>query len=212
MKLVDLNLVEFSNMVNSDSPVPGGGSVAAYTSSLGAGLARMLGFLTINKKKFAALETSIQEEYKKSFDTLEDKVARLLELVDEDTASYQLVMDAFKLPKETEEEKEVRKTAIQEGTYKAMLVPFEAAQVSFDALKISEGLVEHGNTNAISDLASGFYMLEAGMNCSILNVRINASSLDDKDKAKEYLDKCITMQEEARSIVDKNIKIISQVL
>jgi len=212
MKLIDMNLVEFSAAVNSDQPAPGGGSVAAYVSNLGVGLARMMCHLTIGKKKFLELAKEEQDEFVKAFDELETGYARLLTMVDEDTESFNKVMAAFRLPKETDEEKAERSKAIQTATLGATKAPLEAAQLACDCLKLTPKLIEHGNVNAISDLASGMYLLEAGMNCSILNVKINAGGLKDREVAEEYIKQCNRMQEEARKVLADNMHVIEKML
>lgn len=212
MKLIDMTLTQFAAEVNSDAPAPGGGSVAAYVSNLGVGLARMLGHLTISKKKFAELDEATQKEFKDAFNSLEKYYNRLLEMVDEDTQSFNKVMAAFKLPKDSEEEKAARSNAIQEATLEATKAPMEAAQMAFDALKILPTLIKNGNANAISDLASGMYLLEAGMNCSILNVKINASGLKDEEVANKFLDDCAHLQDKAKEILEDNMAIVEKML
>ena len=212
MKLIDMNLVEFSAAVNSDQPAPGGGSVAAYVSNLGVGLARMMCHLTIGKKKFLELDQKLQDEFVNTFNSLEAGYNSLLEMVDEDTESFNKVMDAFKLPKETDEEKAARSAAIQKATLEATKAPLEAAKTAYECLKLTPALIEHGNVNAISDLASGMYLLEAGMNCSILNVKINAGGLKDRDVANDFLKQCDMMQEEAKKVINDNMKVIEKLL
>ena len=212
MKLIKLNLEEFSAAVDSNQPAPGGGSVAAYVSNLGVGLARMMCHLTIEKKKFLELDQNSQTEFNQTFTALKAKYQRLLEIVDEDTESFNEVMAAFKLPKESEEEKSRRSIAIQNATLKATKVPFEASQIAYECLKLTPKLIEHGNVNAISDLASGMYLLEAGMNCSILNVKINVSSLKDQVIANDFIIQCNQMQEDARRIVEDSMKVIEKLL
>ncbi|WP_423363849.1 cyclodeaminase/cyclohydrolase family protein [Mycoplasma sp. P36-A1] len=212
MKLIDMKLTEFSAAVDSDAPAPGGGSVAAYVSNLGVALSRMMAHLTINKKKFSELDEKIQQDFKDTFNKLENSYNRLMEMVDEDTESFNKVMAAFKLAKETDEDKKIRSQAIQDATLEATKAPLEAAEIAFNALNEVPKLIENGNSNAISDLASGMYLLEAGMNCSILNVKINASGLKDEKAAKEFLEKCATMQFKAHDIVESNMKIIEKML
>lgn len=212
MKLIDMNLVEFSAAVDSDLPAPGGGSVAAYVSNLGIGLARMMCHLTIGKKKFLELSEADQAEFIKNFESLESGYKRLLAMVDEDTESFNKVMEAFKLPKETDEEKAARSNAIQAATLDATKAPLAAARLAYECLEVTPKLIAHGNTSAISDLASGMYMLEAGMNSSILNVKINAGSLKDKELVNEFLNECAQLQKAARAIIEDNMKFIEEKL
>ena len=212
MKLIDMNLVEFSAAVNSDLPAPGGGSVAAYVSNLGVGLARMMCHLTVGKKKFLELDEVVQAEFIKDFESLESGYNRLLQMVDEDTESFNKVMEAFKLPKESDEEKAARSAAIQAATLDATKAPLEAARLAYQCLEVTPRLIANGNASAISDLASGMYMLEAGMNCSILNVKINAGSLKDQEVVNEFLNECAQLQKDARAIIEENMKLIEEKL
>ncbi|MDR1782170.1 MAG: cyclodeaminase/cyclohydrolase family protein [Bacilli bacterium] len=212
MKLIEKTLIEFSKDVDSDLPAPGGGSVAAYVSNLGVALARMMGHLTISKKAFKELDDSSKEKFNNTFNKLEDYYQKLLMMVDEDTVAFNKIMASFKLPKDTDEEKEVRSKAIQDATLEATIAPFEATKLAYEALLIVPELIDNGNVNAISDLGSAIYLLEAGMNCSILNVKINASGLKDKDKAQEFNDKCHEMQKNARHLVEENILKISNLM
>lgn len=212
MKLVELDLVAFSKKVDSNEPAPGGGSVAAYASNLGVALARMMGHLTVNKKAYLELTDAQRNEFEKTFNALEAKYNLLMDLVDEDTQSFNKVMDAFKMPKETDEEKALRSQAIQDGTLIAIECPLKAAKTAYEALEMIPALIEHGNKNAISDLASGLYLLQAGMNCSILNVKINVSGLKDKEKGQSFLNECALMQEKTNKIVEENMKIIEELL
>lgn len=211
MKLIDMTLIDFSKQVESNEPAPGGGSVAAYVGNLGVGLARMMCNLTITKKKFKELDEASQNEYLDAFNSLESLYTDLLEMVDNDTEAFNKVMAAFKLPKETETEIDARKAAIYKATLEATEVPYEAAQMSYEALKILPKLIKHGNKNAISDLASGIYLLEAAMNCSILNVRINAAGLLPED-SKKFIQSCSQMQRYARGLVEETMIIINDYL
>lgn len=212
MKLINMELQEFADALNSDLPAPGGGSAAAYVSSMGVALTRMLGHLTISKKKFLELEESQQEEFKKNFDLLQTGYLRLLDIVDEDTECFNEVMKAYKMPKETEQEIILRKAAIAKAMENATYVPMLAADIAFECLTLTPSFIEHGNKNAISDLASGMYLLQAGMNCSILNVKINISSLEDEDQVKNLVERCDKLKQEAQSIIDQNITIIEAML
>lgn len=212
MKLIDKTLVEFSQDVDSISPAPGGGSVAAYVSNLGVALARMMGHLTISKKAFKELDQDSRDNFMSIFNKLALSYRELLRMVDEDTIVFNKVMASFKLPKETAEERAIRKEAIQEATFAAAQAPFAAAKVAYHALLIVPELIKHGNQNAISDLGSAIYLLEAGMNCSILNVKINAGGMQDRAKAQAFLDVCTSMQVSARKIVEDSVLEINKLM
>ncbi|MDR3215674.1 MAG: cyclodeaminase/cyclohydrolase family protein [Bacilli bacterium] len=212
MRLIDKTLIAFSNDVDSDLPAPGGGSVAAYVSNLGVALARMMGHLTISKKKFLALEASEQEVFLSTFNKLSSSYDNLLKMVDEDTLAFNEIMAAYKLPKETAEQQQIRSETIQKATIKATKVPFEAAKEAYHALLVVPVLIKNGNTNAISDLGSAIYLLEAGMNCSILNVKINAGGLKDREMAASFLEICQNMELSARKIVTDCLLEINKLL
>lgn len=211
MKLVDMTLIDFSKEVESNEPAPGGGSVAAYVSNLGVALARMMANLTVTKKKFKELPENEKNDYMHAFNSLETFYTNLIDMVDKDTEVFNKVMSAYKMPKETEEEVEKRSAAIYKATLEATEMPFEASQMAFEALNILPKLIKNGNKNAISDLASGIYLLEAGMNCSILNVKINAAGLLPED-AKKFTESCAKMQKEARALVEKSMLEINEYL
>lgn len=186
MKLVELKVEEFLDEVNSKSPAPGGGSVSALSSSLGISLLRMVGHLTIPKKKFLKLDEDIQEEFTEIFESLDFYLVKLKELIDKDTDAFNQIMKAFKLPKETLKEKDIRKAKIEEATIFAIEVPLEVAKLSLDVLKNTKIIIEHGNKNAISDIGVSVLTLLTGIEGAILNVKINLSGLNNKELKGDY--------------------------
>lgn len=206
MKLIAMSLEDFSKAVDSDAPSPGGGSVAAYVNNLGVALLRMLGHLTIKQKKFADLDEDIKSAYLKSFNELEYIYKKLLLSVDEDKEVFDKVMDAYRIAKKDDK----RHKAIQEATLKAAQPPLEVAQLAYQALEISITLVDYANNQAISDLIGGMYLLEAGLNCALLNVKINAKALDDKALRDDLLDQAKKLQIAAREVMDLYTQKIEQ--
>lgn len=179
MKLIDYSVHEFVKELDSASPAPGGGSASAFATAMGMGLSRMIGHLTIPKKKFKALEDNIQSSFIRVHESFKEKQRRALELLDEDTEAFNGIMRAFKMPKDTDEDKQKRKKAIEKATYRAIDVPFEIATLSHEALKDMYILVKHGNKNAISDIGVSALLLYAGLEGALLNVKINLSGLTD---------------------------------
>lgn len=182
-KLVGMNLRAFANETASESPAPGGGSIAAYCGVLGVSLATMVANLSSHKKgwdarwkEFSALATEGQR--------LKDQ---LLYLVDEDTAAFNRIMEAFGLPKGNPEEKAMRKKAIQEATVYAMDVPFRVMQLSFASMALIKAMAETGNPNSVSDAGVGAVCARSAVLGAFLNVQINASGLDDKSLAAEKI-------------------------
>lgn len=206
MKLIAMSLEDFSKAVDSDAPSPGGGSVAAYVNNLGVALLRMLGHLTIKQKKFAELDEDIKSAYLKSFNELEYIYKKLLLSVDEDKEVFDKVMDAYRIDKKDEK----RHEAIQKATLEAAQPPLEVAQLAYQALEISVTLVDYANNQAISDLIGGMYLLEAGLNCALLNVKINAKALDDKAVRDDLLDQAKKLQIAAREVMDLYTEKIEQ--
>ncbi|OPJ56507.1 cyclodeaminase/cyclohydrolase family protein [Alkalithermobacter paradoxus] len=202
MNLVDLTIRNFSDEVDSSSPAPGGGSVSALASNLGVSLARMMGNLSFGKKKYEALEEDIKEEFKSRFDKLGQIRDEFLNLVDEDTKSFNEVMKAFKLPKETEEEKSLRKEAIQSATIGSIEVPLKTAKLSLESLKCMEYFIDYGNQNAVTDLGVGSLLVYTGLEGAILNVKINLSGLDDASLADKLRTECEQIMSEGKQIKD----------
>lgn len=186
MKLIDMKVIEFINEVDSKAVTPGGGSVSALASSIGVALIRMVGHVSVNKKKFKALDTDIQEKYNAIIKNIESIKEELIQLVDKDTDAFNLIMAAFKLPKETLEEKALRKQAILDGTIEAIKVPHRVAEISLVALKEISYILEYGNVNAASDIGVGAIMLYAGIEGSLLNVKINLPGLVDEEMIEFY--------------------------
>jgi formiminotetrahydrofolate cyclodeaminase len=186
MKLIDMKVIEFINEVDSKAVTPGGGSVSALASSIGVALIRMVGHVSVNKKKFKALDTDIQEKYNAIIKNIESIKNELIQLVDKDTDAFNLIMAAFKMPKETSVEKALRKQAILEGTIEAIKVPYRVAEISLVALKEISYVLEYGNVNAASDIGVGAIMLYAGIEGSLLNVKINLPGLVDEEMINFY--------------------------
>lgn len=208
MSLIELKVNEMINEVDSDSPAPGGGSVSALASALGVSLSRMVGHLTISKKKFIALEEEIKKAYEENFKALLQVKNQLVPLIDADTEAFNQIMAAFKLPKETDDEKTVRNEAIEQATIGAIKVPFQVAQLSYQALTIAEKLLEHSNKNAITDIGVGALLLYSGLEGAILNVKINLGGLSDGEMIKDYKIHCQQLLTNGNQIKDQILKTV----
>jgi len=205
MKLIDYTVRDFIEQVDSSMPTPGGGSVAGVASTLGVGLSRMVGHLTVGKKKFKALDEEIQRKYQHILDDFVAIKETLLTLVDEDTLAFEKVMSAFKLPKETVDEKLVRKAAIETATYEAIDVPHRVASLSFQALVDLEYLLDYCNKNAVSDIGVAALMLYSGLEGALLNVLINVGSISNEEIKERY-------QKEAEQFSNEGTKLKETVL
>lgn len=176
-KLVNMKIIDFLNELASNSPAPGGGSVAALSGALGTALSSMVCSLTIGKEKYEEVQDEIKNVYKKS----EQIRKKLTDLIDKDTEAFNDVMKAFKMPKETEKQKEDRMKAIQNGYKIATKVPLETAKNCEKILDIAMVVAEKGNKNSITDAAVSALMAQAGVKSAILNVKINLGSIKDEE-------------------------------
>ncbi|HDO19205.1 MAG TPA: methenyltetrahydrofolate cyclohydrolase [Thermoplasmatales archaeon] len=175
-KLVDMKIKEFLEELASDSPAPGGGSVAALSGALAAALSSMVCNLTIGKEKYADVEDEMEDVLERCNNVMK----RLIEIIDEDTEAFNMVMEAFKLPKGTDEEKMIRKERIQESLKKASLVPLETARLCVEIMELARVVTEKGNKNSITDAAVSAILAKAGLESAILNVKINLKSINDE--------------------------------
>jgi formiminotetrahydrofolate cyclodeaminase len=157
-------------------PAPGGGSGAALAGALGNALASMVGNFTVGKEKFAAVEADVQ----RILAGLEGVRDRLLQLVDEDVAVYSQVSAAYKMPRETDEEKAARSAAIEEACKTAAGVPRAIAESCDQTVALAAELCDIGNPNLISDVGCAVRLAEAARHCAWLNVAINLSSIKDE--------------------------------
>jgi formiminotetrahydrofolate cyclodeaminase len=167
-------LNDFLSELSSDSPTPGGGSVAALAGALAAALTSMVANLTIGKKKYADVQDEIEGVLSKS----EGLRLELTELMDEDAAAFDKVMDAMKLPKETDEEKAARTDAMQAALVDAAMVPLAVMEKCVEVIALAEVAAEKGNKNAVSDAGVAALMGRAGAHAAKLNVMINLSWID----------------------------------
>lgn len=207
-KLVDLSLSGFSNETLSESPAPGGGSVSAYVGALGAALGSMVANLSAHKRGWDDRWDEFSgwaEKGKQAHD-------RLLKLVDEDTAAFNAIMDAFSLPKNNDQEKKQRSAAIQAATKHAIEIPFEVMQTAYQSLEVIQAMAATGNPNSLSDAGVGALCARTAVYGAYLNVRINAGGLSDKEFAKEILaeaaeilDKAKAKESEVLSLVESKI-------
>jgi glutamate formiminotransferase/formiminotetrahydrofolate cyclodeaminase len=206
--LASMRVAEFVDEVSSDSPAPGGGSVAALAGGLGAALAAMVGNLTVGKKGY---EADWAEMSALAVEAQAVKAA-LLRAVDDDTAAFNELMEAMKLPKATEAQKREREAAMEKGYKTASLVPLETARTCLKAIRLCARAAAKGNANSASDAGVGALMARAGVEGAVLNVLINLGSVKDGtfaaetgDEARGLVDEAEGAKEEALSAVRKAI-------
>lgn len=202
-KLVSMTLADFANETASESPAPGGGSIAAYVGSLGASLATMVANLSSHKVGWDNQWETFSDWAEKG----EGYKNNLLKLVDEDTKAFNKIMDAFGLPKGTEEEKKQRSVAIQSATKYAIEVPFKVMQTAYESMEVIKAMAEIGNPNSVTDAGVGALCARAAVRGAFLNVRINASSYSDKEFVKDIIAKGEKIAEDAETM-EKEIMVI----
>jgi len=189
------SVLEFLDDVSSGSPVPGGGSVSAIAGALGTSLVSMVLNLTTSSKKYQEFH-QFASENQLIIARISD---RLKSLVVEDSAAFDMVMAAYKLPKNTDEEKAERRVAIEEATKKAIAVPLETGKQCIEGLEIINKVIEKTNRNAISDLGVANLLLKAGCEGAIYNVLINLSSISEdsyKNEVESVINRMQTRKEE----------------
>ncbi len=184
--LIDKKVSNFLDELASNSPTPGGGSVAALAGALGAALISMVGNLTVGKKKYE----NVEEDIKKIISSSEKLRYKLSQLIEEDVKAFNNFMATYKMPKETEDEKRVRAEKIQEALIEAAKVPLKTAYKCLDIMILSQEVAEKGNINVISDAGVAVLMAEAALESAILNVKINLKMIKD-EKIKEELSSSI---------------------
>jgi len=195
---------EFLSELASSSPAPGGGSVAALAGGLGAALSSMVCNLTIGKEKYADVQDEIKKVLKKS----EALRKKLTILIDKDTDAFNNVMKAFKMPKETEEQKSERSKAIQEGYKAAASVPLETARTCKEILDVAVVIAKKGNQSSITDAAISAIMAKAGVESAILNVKINLGSIRDEKFVKKISGELEKIEKNAADKTGEVMKIV----
>jgi len=203
-KLINLSLQEFANETASESPAPGGGSIAAYMGSLGISLATMVANLSAHKKGW--------DQRWKEFSAWAEKGQKikdeLLYLVDEDTNAFNKIMEAFSLPKSSEQEVKTRSEAIQNATKFATEVPLKTMILAYSSFPIIKAMAEIGNPNSISDAGVGALCARSAVIGAYMNVRINAAELKDEAFKKEILGKAEKIKNDAIKEEEAILKII----
>jgi len=205
-KLIQMNLQAFADETASESPAPGGGSIAAYLGSLGASLATMVANLSSHKRGW----DQRWEEFSIWAEKGQLLKQYLLDMVDEDTNAFNGIMNAFGLSNTTEEEKSIRKKAIQAATKHAIVTPFKVMQLATDSFDIIKAMAEEGNPNSASDAGVAALCARSAVLGAYLNVKINCASLDDKDFVAEILLKCKETADNAVAQENEILKIVNQ--
>lgn len=193
MHLIESSVEEFCQKLGAGTAAPGGGSASGLSLSLGSALISMVISLTED-----------EEELQSKLEEVRDIRSRALELIDEDTDCFNQVMEAFRMPRDTEEEKNERSKAIQAALTEASLTPLETMKLGHKLLEIAHPVAENGNPNAVSDAGVGALLGIAAVKGGYYNVIINTKSLSDKEKAAE-------LEAEAEEILHKSEEIAARI-
>lgn len=196
MKLIDMQVKEYLEVLKSDAPAPGGGSVSALAGAQGTALFMMVADLTLGKEKYADYQEVCREAKEKGMALHEELTAA----VDKDTEAFNLVAAAFKMPKATEEEKAARKQAIADGTLVSTEVPFRTMQLGYEGLMLAKTLIGHSNPNAASDLGVAVLNLTGCIKGAWLNVLINLPGIKDEEKKAYFAEEGKKMYDAADEI------------
>jgi len=206
--LINMKLKDFADLTGSEFPAPGGGSISAYMGALGAALGTMVANLSSHKRGW--------DDRWEEFSDWAEKGAyyykALVNMVDEDTNAFNKIMDAFRLPKKTDEEKAARNKAIQDATKNAINVPFKIMELAYASMEVMKAMAETGLQASISDAGVGALAARAAVYGAFMNVKINTGDLEDRKFAeekikagKEILDKATALEKEIVALVEEKI-------
>lgn len=201
--LINMTLTEFANETASESPAPGGGSVSAYVGAMGIALGTMVANLSSHKRGWDDRweEFSVWAEKGQKFKE------ELIYLVDEDTQSFNAIMNAFGMPKDSEEEKAERQKAIQEATRYAIEIPLRVMEVALASMEVMREMADKGNPNSVTDAAVGGLCGRTAVRGAYLNVKVNTLDYKDKDFVNKVLDKAHAMLTKAEELENEIMKI-----
>jgi len=200
VELKKMKIEEFVKKTASKEATPGGGAVGALTGAIGAGLTSMVCELTMGKEKYKANEEIIKE-----IDIeIKEIIKKLVESIQKDKEAFSIVCETLRMPKETEAQREDRKTEIQKALKEATLAPIEVMETAYIGLKLTEKAVGKSNKNVASDLGIASINLEASIKSSWLNVLINLKEIEDKEFTEKYRNK-------GENLLKKGIELAEQI-
>ena len=207
-KMIDMDLREVLALTASDAPAPGGGAIAALTAALGAALGQLVLALSYGKKAFESLDEATKASLQEEDAQLAKLQDRLFNLMQEDTDAFTGYMDALRKPKETEEEKQARRAALDECALHSMRVPLETAERCLAVLQCLPQIAQYGNKNAVTDAGVAALLANAACEAALLNVKINLPTIKDEEiankaakRSEELLKACKELNAEVLEIV-----------
>jgi glutamate formiminotransferase/formiminotetrahydrofolate cyclodeaminase len=206
--LINMTLKDFANETASESPAPGGGSISAYVGALGVSLGTMVANLSSHKRGW----DERWEEFSDWAVKGQQYKDQLLALVDEDTNAFNKIMDAFKMPKSTEEEKQKRSQAIEEATKYAIEVPFKVMETAYKSIEVMEAMIDFGMQTSLSDSAVGVLCAKTAVMGAFLNVKINAKDLKDRAFAEKMIARGNEIQQKTIELEQKLLKKVNEKL
>lgn len=203
--LIRLNIIDFLEKTASGNPVPGGGSIAALSAAVAASLSEMVANLTIGKSGFEHVET----EMKSVAANARNYRQKLLKDIDRDADAFNAVMDAFRLPKNTEAERGNRRQALQAAFKTASLVPLNVAKAAYEVMALAEKTIREGNKNAVTDAAVAVMMARTAVLSALYNVKINLGSISEPEFVKTITEQ-IEALEAAAEMKEKELRSLVQ--
>ena len=206
--LVNMSLTDFADETASESPAPGGGSISAYAGAMGISLGTMVANLSAHKRGW----DDRWEEFSAWAEKGMEYQRILLDLVDEDTNAFNKIMDAFRLPKDTEAAKTIRQEAIQAATKYAILTPFKVMETAYNSMEVMKAMANFGNPNSVTDAGVGALCARTAVIGAFLNVKINCGDCEDKSfvtdilkRGQQIVDDACTQEDEIMKITNSKI-------
>jgi glutamate formiminotransferase/formiminotetrahydrofolate cyclodeaminase len=205
-KMIQMPIWKFADETSSESPAPGGGAISAFMAALGASLGAMVANLSAQKRGW----DDRWEEFSKWAEIGQKYKKELLALVDDDTAAFNAILEAYQLPKTTESDKQVRNQAIQAATKQATEVPFKIMKLATESMRVMKAMAENGLEASVSDAGVGALAARAGVSGAFLNVRINLPGLEDKEYARKTLEDATKIEKEALQTEKEILEIVNK--
>ncbi|MDR0961833.1 MAG: cyclodeaminase/cyclohydrolase family protein [Mediterranea sp.] len=202
--LANLTIREFLCKTAGNEPVPGGGSISALNGAIALALTEMVANLTIGKKKYV----NVEEEMRSIVITIAPVRERLVEYIDADSDAYNRVFEAFKLPKDTDEQAALRAQAVEQATQEAAHIPMKVAEETCSLMDLIAAVAEKGNQNAVTDATVAMMAARTAVLGALLNVRINLSSIKDEAFVKEMSDKANLLE---RTAIAKEQRLLNEI-